>query len=67
MFKDDYRLMPLAEVEAYIQKNRHLPDLPSEAEIKASGIDVAQMNALLLKKIEELTLYVIELEKKLQK
>lgn len=63
VFEDNYQLMPLADVEAYIQKNRHLPDLPSEAEIKASGIDVAQMNALLLKKIEELTLYVIELEK----
>lgn len=67
VFEDNYQLMPLADVEAYIQKNRHLPDLPSEAEIKASGIDVAQMNALLLKKIEELTLYVIELEKKIQK
>jgi hypothetical protein len=59
--------MPLAEVETFIKENQHLPDIPSEDEIKASGIDVAQMNALLLKKIEELTLYVIELEKKLQK
>jgi hypothetical protein len=64
VFKDDYRLMPLAEVETFIKENQHLPDIPSEDEIKASGIDVAQMNALLLKKIEELTLYVIELEKK---
>ncbi len=63
VFKDDYRLMPLTEVETFIKKNQHLPDIPSEAEIRASGIDVAQMNALLLKKIEELTLYVIELEK----
>jgi hypothetical protein len=66
VFEDNYQLMPLSDVEDYIQKNRHLPDLPSEAEIKASGIDVAQMNALLLKKIEELTLYVIELEKKIK-
>jgi len=67
VFKDDYRLMPLAEVETFIKENQHLPDIPSEATIKASGIDVAQMNALLLKKIEELTLYVIELEKKINK
>jgi hypothetical protein len=57
-------LTPLSEVEAYIKEHQHLPDLPSEEEVRANGIDVAQMNALLLKKIEELTLYVIELEKK---
>jgi hypothetical protein len=64
VFKDDYQLTPLSEVEAYIKEHQHLPDLPSEEEVRANGIDVAQMNALLLKKIEELTLYVIELEKK---
>jgi hypothetical protein len=66
VFKDDYQLMTLAEVEAYINEHQHLPDLPSEEEVRANGIDVAQINALLLKKIEELTLYVIELEKKVK-
>jgi hypothetical protein len=65
VFKDDYQLKTLAEVEVYINEHQHLPDLPSEEEVRANGIDVAQMNALLLKKIEELTLYVIELEKKI--
>lgn len=66
VFKNDYQLKPLAEVEDYINKHQHLPDIPSENEMKANGIDVAQMNALLLKKIEELTLYVIELEKRVE-
>ncbi len=65
VFDDTYTLQPLAEVEAYIAQHKHLPGIPSEAEVKANGIDIAQINALLLKKIEELTLYVIELEKKL--
>ena len=64
VFEKDYKLQPLSEVEAYINQYKHLPEIPSEAEVKADGIDVAQMNALLLKKVEELTLYVIELEKR---
>lgn len=64
VFDKDYKLQPLSEVEAYINKHKHLPEIPSEAEVKSDGIDVAQMNALLLKKVEELTLYVIELEKR---
>lgn len=66
VFTKNYKLKPLSEVEAYINENKHLPDVPSDAEVKANGIDVAQMNALLLKKVEELTLYVIELEKRIQ-
>jgi hypothetical protein len=66
VFHDDYNLQPLAEVEAYINRYKHLPEIPTEAEVKANGVDVAQMNALLLKKVEELTLYVIELEKRVK-
>lgn len=45
--------------------NNHLPDVPSAAEVEKEGIDVGEMNKILLQKIEELTLYVIELEKKM--
>jgi len=54
------------EIEQYIKQNGHLPEIPSEAEVMQNGINLAEMNALLLQKIEELTLYVIELEKKIE-
>jgi hypothetical protein len=63
VFKTGYSLRPLSEVEAFVKINSHLPDVPSEAEIKEKGIDVEQMNATLLKKVEELTLYLIEMKK----
>lgn len=65
VFGDDYRLMPLGEVEAYVAANRHLPGVPSEAEVKADGYDVAEMQAVLLGKIEELTLHVIRQQKEI--
>lgn len=63
VFKTGYALRPLSEVENFVRANNHLPDVPSEAEVKAKGIDMEQMNATLLKKVEELTLYMIELQK----
>ena len=63
VFDDDYQLRSLAEVEAFIAKNHHLPDVPSEAEVMSEGINLGDMDAVLLKKVEELTLYVIELQK----
>lgn len=66
VFLNDYKLMSLNDLESYIQNNGHLPDLPSEAEILENGYDVAEMEGLLLKKIEELTLYTIELQHQLQ-
>ena len=57
--------MPLSELEAFIQKNGHLPNLPTEAEVMENGVNLAEMNVKLLEKVEELTLYVIELEKKI--
>jgi hypothetical protein len=62
----DYTLRTLTEVEAFINQNQHLPDVPSEKEVKANGYDVSEMNAILLQKIEELTLYMIEQEKKIE-
>jgi hypothetical protein len=64
VFEDDYKLKTLEETEAFVKKNKHLPEIPSAAEVKTNGIDVGEMNAKLLKKIEELTLHLIEKEKK---
>lgn len=63
VFKDDYILPDLTDVEGFINKNNHLPDVPTENEVKEEGINLGNMDAILLKKIEELTLYVIELKK----
>lgn len=63
VFAPTYTLRPLPELEAYLQQNRHLPAIPSAAEVAKDGIDVAAMNAKLLQSLEELTLHVIELGK----
>lgn len=63
VFKPGYKLSTLAEVEAYIKANSHLPNVPSAVEIGANGQDVGDMQLRLLEKIEELTLYTIEQEK----
>ncbi|MFZ5964895.1 hypothetical protein ACOXXX_18275 [Thalassococcus sp. BH17M4-6] len=62
VFGPDYALRPLAEVAAFIGTNRHLPDVPSAAEIAADGLDLTDMQMALLKKVEELTLYTLEQE-----
>ena len=63
VFDNTYKLRSLDEVENYISINKHLPNVPSAADVKKDGIDVAQMDAILLQKIEELTLYMIEMKK----
>jgi len=63
VFKPDYQLRSLAEVKAYIDKNQHLPEIPSAQEVANNGINLGEMNSLLLKKVEELTLYLIEKDK----
>ncbi|MFC2137320.1 LamG domain-containing protein [Bacteroidota bacterium] len=60
VFGNNYNLMPLDEVENYITINNHLPNIPSEKEVISNGVNLAEMNASLLQKIEELTLYLIE-------
>jgi hypothetical protein len=65
VFADNYKLKSLAEVEAFVTENNHLPDVPSAEEVVKGGIDVAGMDAKLLQKIEELTLYIIEQNKKI--
>jgi hypothetical protein len=64
VFKKDYQLPPLQEVKAYIDQNQHLPEIPSEQQIAKEGLNLGEMNKLLIKKVEELTLYLIEKDKK---
>ncbi|MDT8413564.1 MAG: hypothetical protein RQ875_13950, partial [Vicingaceae bacterium] len=63
VFDENYQLPTLEYVESFITNNHHLPDVPSASEVAANGIDLAQMDAILLQKIEELTLYVLQLKK----
>ena len=65
MFEPDYKLTSLDEIKNYIDQNKHLPEVPSAKEMEKNGVQLGEMNMLLLKKIEELTLYVIELNRKL--
>lgn len=67
VFTNNYGLMSLADVEDYIKENKHLPNVPSEAEVSKDGINLGEMDAILLQKIEELTLYIIEQQKQLNK
>lgn len=62
VFKSDYKLMPLTQVKQFVTLNSHLPNIPSEAEIQENGLSVEEMQFKLLEKVEELTLYVIQLE-----
>ncbi|MBW0177578.1 hypothetical protein [Sediminibacterium sp.] len=65
VFDPAYKLKPLSELSAFIQKHQHLPDMPSAKEVEEKGISVGDNQALLLKKIEELTLYLIEMKKEI--
>lgn len=59
VFKPSYKLPSIKTVKAYIDRNRHLPDMPSDSDVAKEGVNLGEMNRLLLKKIEELTLYLI--------
>ncbi len=63
VFEPGYELPSLVDVEAYVKEHRHLPEIPSAADIARDGLDLAEMNLLLLKKVEELTLHLIRVEK----
>ncbi|OQP64633.1 hypothetical protein [Niastella populi] len=66
VFASGYKLPPLAEVEQFIKQQHHLPDVPSAAEVEKNGLDLGDNQAALLKKIEELTLYIINLNKEVE-
>jgi hypothetical protein len=63
VFKPDYNLKPLNEVEQFIKTNNHLEGIPTEKEVKENGVALGEMQAKLLQKVEELTLYMVELNK----
>ncbi len=65
VFAGDYKLMSLNKLAEYINVNRHLPEIPTEKEVVENGVNIGEMNALLLKKVEELTLYIIDLQKQI--
>lgn len=66
VFDKEYELKPLSEIEAYITCNKHLPNVPTAQEIKTEGVNVAEMVRVQHEKIEELTLYIIALNKKME-
>jgi trimeric autotransporter adhesin len=66
VFKKGYKLMPLRDVERFIKYNQHLPNVPSAQEMAKNGLDVMETSAKLMEKIEELTLYMIEANKKIE-
>lgn len=63
VFNNDYKLMPLNELESFVKVNKHLPEIPSADSFKENGYKLGDMDELLLKKVEELTLYLIALKK----
>lgn len=67
VFEENYELLTLEEVDAFIQEAHHLPAVPSEREVMENGVRLAEMNATLLQKIEEMTLYMIDMNKRLKK
>ncbi|GAB3909986.1 hypothetical protein GCM10028826_17790 [Mucilaginibacter boryungensis] len=66
VFQPGYKLNTLADIEKYVQANHHLPEIPSAQEMVADGLKVGEMNKLLLMKVEELTLYLIEKDKEVK-
>ncbi len=67
VFDNDYKLKNLNHLEKYIKENKHLPDVPSAKTMQNEGVELGKMNTTLLKKIEELTLYVIDQNKEIEK
>ncbi|MEL6988634.1 MAG: hypothetical protein AAGK97_12490, partial [Bacteroidota bacterium] len=67
VFKSDYPLRDLSEVKRFIGEHKHLPEVPSEQEVYANGVQLGEMQKTLLKKIEELTLYIIQQEERIKK
>lgn len=65
VFRSDYKLPSLSEVEQFVVKNQHLPGIPSASEVEKEGVDVGEMNKQLLQKVEEQMLYIIEMNKQL--
>lgn len=67
VFEKGYPLMDIRDLEGFIRENKHLPEIPSANEMEINGINLSEMNILILKKTEELALYIINHEKRLNK
>lgn len=67
VFANDYKLMPISELGNYVNKNKYLPNLPTASEVEKNGIGIGELQTKLVEKIEELTLYIIDLENRLIK
>lgn len=65
VFAENYELMPLEELKEYISENNHLPNVPAACEMEETGINVAQSNVMLMEKVEELTLYMLQMKEQL--
>ena len=65
VFEKNYTLPTLKAIEHYIQENGHLPNVPSAAEVTQNGLDLGEMNKILLQKVEELTLHLIDQDKRI--
>jgi hypothetical protein len=65
VFESNYKLMNIYDLDSFIKKYKHLPDMPTIEDVTTGGLDLGKMNGLLLKKVEELTLYMIDLKKQL--
>ncbi|MCB9201484.1 MAG: hypothetical protein H6604_00335 [Flavobacteriales bacterium] len=66
VFEEEYDLKDLQEVQKFIEENGHLPEIPSEKEVKENGVELLEMNVLLLQKVEELTLYILKQQQEIQ-
>lgn len=66
VFNKDYKLLPLMELQKYIKENKKLPEIPYEKEALNGGVNLGKMDVLLLQKIEELTLYIINQQKEIE-
>ncbi|MGB4850578.1 MAG: hypothetical protein WBP41_21810, partial [Saprospiraceae bacterium] len=66
VFAPDYKSLSLSEVERFIQLHHHLPNIPSASEVEENGLAVGEMQSKMMEKIEELTLYIIELNKRIE-
>jgi hypothetical protein len=67
VFEDNYQLLPLNEVEKYYKTHKHLPDIPPSSEIEINGLDLGKIVSLQMKKIEELTIHMVEMQKEIER
>jgi hypothetical protein len=66
VFQDNYDLKSFDHLRSYIKENKHLPNIPAAAEVEKNGIEVGDMQRRMVEKIEELTLYILQLEERLK-